>query len=222
MAGKPVSSTQNRKSSRKKASGQAKNKAATFKKASAAKLKASPQKAKRQKLKNELFDYVWPHERDVLFRPERLKYVRRLLPDEGCVFCNSKSKISFETLCVHQTKHSQVVMNKYPYNSGHILIVPKKHCGDVQDLSTEEYLDLMGLLKEAMQALNELYRPGGLNVGLNQGSVAGAGIPDHLHFHVIPRWSGDLNFFPLIAETKVMVESLEQTFERLQKHFKKG
>lgn len=181
------------------------------------------QKKQKAKLQKDFFDYVWPSERDVLFRPERMKYVRRLLPDEGCVFCRSaQHDVSFETLCVYQTKYSQIVMNKFPYNSGHILVIPKRHCADVQELSQAEYLDLMQVLKKAMAALKELYRPGGLNVGLNQGAVAGAGIPDHLHFHVIPRWSGDLNFFPLIAETKVMVESLEQTFERLQKHFKKG
>ncbi len=159
---------------------------------------------------------VWPMERDVLFRPDRMKYVRKLIKPEGCVFClATQEKISFETLCVYKSKHSMIVLNKFPYNSGHLLILPKRHCGDLLKLSDDEFFDLQNTIRLSMKALNELYQPGGINVGLNHGAVAGAGIPEHLHYHVIPRWAGDLNFFPLIAETKVLVESLEQTYERV-------
>ncbi|MFP5519342.1 MAG: HIT family protein [Bdellovibrionia bacterium] len=176
--------------------------------------------AKKQIFGSEKEGYVWPLERDVLCRPDRMKYVRRLIPVEGCVFCRAaENNVQLETLCVHQTSHSMVVLNKFPYNSGHVLVIPKRHCGDLTELSSEEYLDLMDLLKMTMAALKDIYKPGGLNVGLNQGAVAGAGIPEHLHFHVIPRWAGDLNFFPLIAETKVLVESLEQTFEKIHLYF---
>ncbi len=165
---------------------------------------------------------VWPLERDVLFRPDRMKYVRRLIKSEGCVFCNAAESVeSLDTLCVYKTEHSMVVMNKFPYNSGHILVLPQRHCGDLLKLSEEEYLDLNNTIRKAMRALDELYQPGGINLGLNHGAVAGAGIPEHLHYHLIPRWAGDLNFFPLIAETKVLVESLEQTFDRLSSYFKK-
>lgn len=109
-----------------------------------------------------------------------------------------------------------VVLNKFPYNSGHLLVLPRRHCGDLQKLSAEESADLWRVLNLTMEVLQSVYQPGGLNVGLNHGAVAGAGIPDHLHFHVIPRWAGDLNFFPLIAETKVVVESLEQSWDRLK------
>lgn len=165
---------------------------------------------------------VWPLERDVLFRPDRYKYVRKIIKPEGCVFCKaSKEAPAFETLCVYKTKHSMILLNKYPYNSGHILILPLRHCGDLLLLSDEEFMDLQNCIRKAMKALNDVYQPGGINVGLNHGATAGAGIPEHLHYHMIPRWAGDLNFFPLIAETKVLVESLEQTYERLLEYFKK-
>jgi ATP adenylyltransferase len=163
----------------------------------------------------------WPLERDILFRPDRLKYVRKLIKPQGCVFCHAAKRVSFETLCVHQTEHSMVILNKFPYNSGHIMVIPRRHCGDLLKLTEEESIDLHHLLRGAMKALNEVYQPGGMNIGMNHGATGGAGIPDHLHYHLIPRWSGDLNFFPLIAETKVVVESLEQTYERLLRYFSK-
>lgn len=165
---------------------------------------------------------IWPMERDVLFRPDRMKYVRKLIKPDGCVFCRAaKEEMSFETLCVYKTKHSMVVINKFPYNTGHMLILPRRHCGDLLKLTEEEFSDLNNTIRKAMAALNDIYQPGGINVGLNHGAAAGAGIPEHLHYHMIPRWAGDLNFFPLIAETKVLVESLEQTYGRLLEYFKK-
>lgn len=165
---------------------------------------------------------IWPLERDVLFRPDRLKYVRKLIKEKGCVFCRAnKEEPSFDTLCVYQTKHSMVILNKFPYNTGHVLVLPRRHCGDLLGLSDAEYVDLQETVRKTMKALTEIYEPGGINLGLNHGAVAGAGIPEHLHYHIIPRWSGDLNFFPLIAETKVLVESLAQTYEKLMGYFKK-
>ncbi len=162
---------------------------------------------------------VWPLERDVLFRPDRLKYVRKLIHAEGCVFCTASKAVSFETLCVYRTKHSMIVLNKYPYNSGHVLVLPIKHKGQIFALTEDEFADLHLTLRLAMKAITDTYQPGGINVGLNHGLTAGAGIPEHLHYHLIPRWAGDLNFFPLIAETKVVIENLEQTYERLQNFF---
>lgn len=178
--------------------------------------KAKSQKSGNASIRLQIGRDVWPLERDVLFRPDRMKYVRKLIKPEGCVFCRAaKEKTSLETLCVYKTKHSMVVLNKFPYNSGHVLVLPQRHCGDILKLSEEEFRDLQDTVRLTMRALNEAYEPGGINVGLNHGAVAGAGIPDHLHYHMIPRWAGDLNFFPLIAETKVLVESLEQTYEKL-------
>lgn len=199
----------------------AKKKAA---KKSSAKKTAKPVAAKSIQPPKQAFLKVakdlWPMERDVLYRPDRFKYVRKLIKPEGCVFCNaSKHEASFDTLCVYKSKHSMIVLNKFPYNSGHLLVIPQKHEGDLLALSKDAHYDLHDTLRLAMKALQDIYQPGGVNVGLNHGAVAGAGIPDHLHYHVIPRWAGDLNFFPLIAETKVVVESLEQTYDRLLGYF---
>ncbi|MNJ98438.1 AP-4-A phosphorylase [compost metagenome] len=167
-------------------------------------------------------EQVWPLERDVLFRPDRMKYVRKLIKPAGCVFCTAATEdVNFETLCVYKTKHSMIMLNKFPYNSGHLLVLPRRHCGDLLKLSDVEFEDLNNSIRKAMAALNEIYQPGGINIGLNHGATAGAGIPEHLHYHMVPRWSGDLNFFPLIAETKVLVETLEQTYGRLLEYFKK-
>lgn len=185
------------------------------------KSKKSPKSSSAQ-AKLQIGKDLWPLERDVLFRPDRMKYVRKLIKPEGCVFCKAaKNEVSFETLCVFKSKHSMVVLNKFPYNSGHILVLPQRHCGDLLKLSDEEFLDLQETIRNCMAALQEVYQPGGINLGLNHGAVAGAGIPEHLHYHLIPRWAGDLNFFPLIAETKVLVESLEQTYDKLWSILKK-
>jgi ATP adenylyltransferase len=151
-----------------------------------------------------------------------MKYVRKLIKAEGCVFCTAaKAPASLETLCVYKTEHSMVVLNKFPYNSGHVLVLPLRHCGDMLKLTEAEYNDLQHTIRKVMKAVMEVYEPGGVNLGLNHGAVAGAGIPEHLHYHLIPRWAGDVNFFPLIAETKVLVESLEQTYEKLWSILKK-
>lgn len=163
----------------------------------------------------------WPLKRRVLFRPNRLKYVRQLIKNEGCVFCRSAlSPLSYETLCVYKTQHSQIVLNKYPYNNGHLLVLPLEHVGQLLDLSPERYDDLHRCLRLAVQAIQKVYNPSGFNIGLNHGAAAGAGLPDHLHYHVVPRWSGDLNFFPLIAETKLVVEDVEDTYQRLSDYFR--
>jgi ATP adenylyltransferase len=167
-------------------------------------------------------DQIWPMERAVLFRPERYQYVRKLIKPSGCVFCFAdKQEISLETLCVFKSKHSMILLNKYPYNSGHLLIMPRKHGGHILGLSEKAYVDLFATQRLAIKALESLYQPSGFNMGLNHGSVSGAGIPDHLHFHLIPRWAGDLNFFPLVAETKVLIESLPETYQRFLSYFKK-
>ncbi|MFN7905558.1 MAG: HIT family protein [Pseudobdellovibrionaceae bacterium] len=167
-----------------------------------------------------LDDQIWPMEKDIFFRPDRYKYVRKIIAPKGCVFCSAASlAVKFETLCLHKSKHSMIVLNKYPYNSGHLLILPLRHCGDFLALEPEEYADLHLTLRLAMEACKAIYQPLGFNVGMNHGAVAGAGIPDHLHYHLVPRWAGDLNFFPLIAETKVVIESLEQSYARYSEYF---
>lgn len=167
-----------------------------------------------------LADQVWPLERDVFFRPARLKYVRKLIETKGCVFCAAAEKEqSRETLCIYKTKYSQVVVNKFPYNSGHLLVLPLRHCGDLLSLSPNEYEDLHLTLREAIEAIKAIHQPNGLNLGMNHGATGGAGIPDHLHYHIVPRWNGDLNFFPLIAETKLVIETAEETYEKYRAYF---
>lgn len=170
--------------------------------------------AKKVELK--IDDQIWPMERDILFRPDRLKYVRRLVKPKGCVFCTAaKAKASEKSLVLYHSRYSTVMLNKFPYNTGHLLVVPKNHGGDFLKLSKKEFQDLHQTLQMSMRVLKKAYQPDGFNLGMNHGAVAGAGIPEHLHYHLIPRWKGDLNFFPLIAETKAVIESPEQSFDRL-------
>lgn len=177
-------------------------------------------KRKTKKLKISAGEEIWPLERDVLFRPDRFKYVRKLVKPKGCVFCHSKKmKIGIDSLCLYRGKSSMVILNKYPYNSGHVLVLPTRHVGDLSLLSESESAELHRTLRKAVKALQKAYKPGGINIGLNLGAVAGAGIPNHLHYHVIPRWFGDLNFFPLVAETKAVIETLEMSFARLIPYF---
>lgn len=157
--------------------------------------------------------------RRILFRPDRYKYVRGAR-EKSCVFCKAaKNRVSLKTLCVYKTEHSLVILNKFPYNSGHLLVLPRRHCGNLFDLSELEFTDLNQTLRLAAKGVQKVYKPTGFNMGLNHGRAAGAGLPDHLHYHIIPRWEGDLNFFPLITDTKVVIESLEQTYKKLIHYF---
>jgi|GEM_PF-104673 len=201
---------------KKKSSGKKKGRASkavvsrTAKKSVASKpaLNTAPQK-----------DHQWPMPRNVLYKPERSSYVRKVDKTSNCVFCISADQtMSYETLCIHKTQHSQIVLNKYPYNSGHLLVLPLRHCGEMLQLSEIERKDLFDQVAFAFEILEQLYRPTGINMGMNHGASAGAGIPDHLHVHVIPRWAGDVNFFPLIAETKVVIESLDMTYKKMRQY----
>lgn len=162
--------------------------------------------------------------RRVLFRPKRSRYVRGIAKDKKtCVFCEAaKNRPSAKTLCLYKTEHSMVVLNKYPYNTGHLLVLPKRHEGRLFELSEDEYRDLHLTLRIACAVIEKTYNPAGFNVGLNHGRAAGAGLPEHLHFHIIPRWEGDLNFFPLVTDTKVVIETLEKSYKRLSTCFKQA
>ena len=173
-------------------------------------------------MKKELLQGVWPNEREVLARPHRLKYVRRLVKTKGCVFCEAaKAKKGPESLKLFQKGRWMVLLNKFPYNNGHLLILPKAHIADFDKLSSKDLLSMQILIKQSLKILKKVYQPHGFNTGMNLGAVAGAGIPDHLHFHIVPRWGGDTNFFPLIGETKLVVETNEQSYNSLRPHYKK-
>jgi len=155
-------------------------------------------------------------------RPDRYKYVRKLIKTTQCVFCEAREQgLSAESLVLARDEFTMVVLNKFPYNNGHLMVLPTRHCGDLLELSESEYTALQRTLRRSIKAVLECYGCPGLNVGLNHGAVAGAGIPEHLHWHVIPRWLGDTNFFPLIAETKVLAETLEQSYQKLKPFFEK-
>lgn len=184
--------------------------------------KKGPKKTKAAKSAAEMSgEGAWPSSRQVMFRPDRVQYVRKMVKPVGCVFCNAlKGGVGFESLVLATEGEAMLVLNKYPYNTGHLLALPKRHTGEFTELTEQEAADIHALLSKAMRVLKEVYSPAGFNMGLNHGAVAGAGIPEHLHWHLLPRWAGDANFYPLIAETKVVVETLEQTYERLAPFFR--
>jgi ATP adenylyltransferase len=163
---------------------------------------------------------IWPQERDVIYRPERYRYVRKLVKSDGCVFCKAASQtLGFESLVLQKNSRVMVILNKFPYNSGHVMVLPVQHEGDFLNLTDELAAELGVTIKKVTAVLQKVYQPSGFNIGMNNGAIAGAGIPEHLHWHIIPRWLGDTNFFPLIGETKVLPETLEQTYEKLKGHF---
>lgn len=174
--------------------------------------------------KNPLFNEIWPQERDIISRPDRIRYIRQLkAADSTCVFCDiiKKNIFSPETLLLYKSKHSVVIMNKFPYNPAHLLVLPLTHIGDLEQMDVETLTDIGLNLQKCVKILKAEYNCQGLNLGVNHGHVAGAGIPEHLHWHVIPRWIGDTNFFPIIAETKVHPETIADTYNRLKPHFDK-
>jgi ATP adenylyltransferase len=140
--------------------------------------------------------------------------------DAGCVFCAKlKERDARQALVVAQTRHSMVMLNKYPYNNGHLLLAPKRHERELTKLPAEEYSDLNEALRKSVDVIRSVLNPGGLNLGMNLGRTAGAGIEEHLHWHVVPRWDGDTNFMPIVAETKVMPQHLLDSYDRLKPHF---
>jgi ATP adenylyltransferase len=150
-----------------------------------------------------------------LWAPWRLEYVSTADELEGCIFCLAERGGDEDWLVVHRGVRAFVLLNKYPYASGHVLVAPSRHVDDFGDLEDEEALELHRLATAAMGALAETFSPQGYNVGWNLGRIAGAGIADHVHLHVVPRWAGDTNFMPVLADVKVMPEHLEETRRKL-------
>lgn len=143
-------------------------------------------------------------------------------PDGGsdaCVFCHQLEEGDDGSRILAKSELAFVTLAKYPYNPGHLLVLPVRHTGDLEDLTAQESAEILRLLGRGVHALEEESDPHGFNIGLNLGRVAGAGIPDHLHWHVVPRWGGDTNFMPVIAETRVLPELLDDTYRRLAPRF---
>jgi ATP adenylyltransferase len=137
----------------------------------------------------------------------------------GCIFCGAGAAPSSGSLVVHAGTTSFVILNKFPYNNGHLMIVPRRHVGRLADLDAAELAELMDLAALAERALSAAYQPHGFNMGINLGKSAGAGIEDHLHMHVVPRWHGDTNFISVVGETRVLPEELPATAVRLRAVF---
>jgi ATP adenylyltransferase len=149
-----------------------------------------------------------------LWAPWRLEYVEHADELNRCIFCEPE-----EELLVHRGELALVVMNKFPYSSGHLLVAPRRHLGDYGALTAEEAAEVHGLAARGIEALRAEYGPHGFNLGWNIGRVAGAGIEAHVHEHVVPRWNGDTSFMPVIGDVKVLPEALLRSAERLRPHF---
>jgi ATP adenylyltransferase len=135
----------------------------------------------------------------------------------GCVFCTARDgQDDRSTYLLQRSEHAYLVLNTYPYASGHLMAVVNRHLGKLGDAQTAELTDMMRLVQRAVEALTAEYRAEGFNVGMNQGRAAGAGIEDHLHIHVVPRWNGDSNFVSVLGDTRVLPETLDTTWERLR------
>ena len=136
--------------------------------------------------------------------------------DPGCVFCNALSRgEDREALILRRREQAFLILNAFPYASGHLMAVTARHGSGLRDATTAELAEAMALVQVGMRALSRAYRPDGFNVGVNEGRVAGAGVLDHLHVHVVPRWNGDTNFMPVLGEVRVLPEALDVTYDRL-------
>ncbi|MBI3317481.1 MAG: HIT domain-containing protein [Candidatus Omnitrophica bacterium] len=152
-----------------------------------------------------------------LWAPWRQAYIQpKRPPQKGCLFCRliqAPSRKDRSHQILKRTTHSFAILNLYPYNNGHVMIVHCRHAASLHQLKDEEKLDLLSLFDSVMQALKKRLKPQGFNAGINMGKVAGAGIPGHIHLHLVPRWKGDSNFMPVVGETKVISQSLKQVYE---------
>ena len=151
-----------------------------------------------------------------LWAPGRLEYIQQADEQEGCIFCAPE-----EDLVLHRGELAFALLNRYPYASGHLMVAPKRHVGDYATLTDDEALEIHRLAKDGLAALGAVYAPQGHNLGWNLGRIAGAGIVDHVHQHVVPRWAGDTNFMPVLADVRVLPEALIETARRLREAWQK-
>lgn len=164
-------------------------------------------------------DKIWAPWRKAYIRPDKSK------KSAGCLFCrlyaDSPSRDA-QNYVLKRTPLNFAVLNLYPYNNGHVLILPKRHVDSVEKLNDQEKLDWLALYEEVKKVIQKKMKPNGFNLGINLGRAAGAGIPHHLHLHIVPRWKGDINFMPVISEIKIISESLDSVYQVLTQELKKG
>lgn len=156
-----------------------------------------------------------------LWSPWRMEYIQasKVEPEDAeCIFCRIQRGEEAERVLAREDL-AYVVLNRYPYSPGHVLVIPSRHVGDLEAVGDDEILALQRLLQRSVKALREEYAPHGFNIGMNLGRVAGAGVPDHLHWHVVPRWSADTSFMPVVGQTLVLPELVEESAKRLAPRF---
>jgi ATP adenylyltransferase len=159
-----------------------------------------------------------------LWAPWRIEYIRlaKSGQEEGCILCDKPSETAdAANLVLHRGSHNFVIMNRYPYSSGHLMVAPYRHTDLLESLSGEELLEHFQLVQKCISIIRRLWSPAGFNMGMNMGRIAGAGIDQHIHTHVVPRWAGDTNFMPVIASTGVISSALDENYAELVEEFKK-
>lgn len=149
-----------------------------------------------------------------LWAPWRMAYIEVTQP-EGCVFCRKTEGQEREHLVLYRGEQCFIIMNLFPYNNGHLMVAPYRHTADLVGLTEAEQAEMMRLTRYCVKLLGEAFRPDAYNIGMNLGRTAGAGIADHLHMHIVPRWNGDTNFMPVLGETKVLPDALHATYDKL-------
>lgn len=155
---------------------------------------------------------------DRLWAPWRIRYVQNSKKEKGCLFCKAyRVESPKKNYVVLKTEHSLVMLNIYPYNNGHLMVAPRRHVATLEKCTPPEMADLMACVQNVIPAVRKILKPAGFNVGMNIGKVSGAGIAQHLHIHVVPRWQGDSNFMPVCAQTKIISQSLNEFYRRLKK-----
>jgi len=153
-----------------------------------------------------------------IWAPWRLKYIKSIGKDVGCFFCEYlRSKNDKKNFVLFRRKHTFCLLNLFPYANGHLMVAPYKHTGSLDNLSEKELADILISTRLGKRILKKALDPIGFNIGMNIGRVAGAGVDHHVHLHIVPRWHGDMNYMPLIAETKVIPEAIEKTYEKLKR-----
>lgn len=159
-----------------------------------------------------------------IWAPWRLEYVAAGCDkkSDGCLFCNKfSSKDDQRNFVVKRSENAFIMLNIFPYNNGHLMIAPARHVADIEELSKAEKEEMFDLLVEAKVMLKSVLNPDGFNIGINCGDIAGAGIADHIHIHIVPRWKGDTNFMPVLSDTRVIPQSLNSLYEKLMEYLKK-
>jgi len=152
-----------------------------------------------------------------IWAPWRIQYIQIAGKMEGCILCDKPAEKNDEpNLILYRGRNNFVILNAYPYTPGHLMVAPYRHIGDLNDISEEESREHNEVIKLCLNLLNAVVKPDGFNIGMNLGRVAGAGIPGHVHTHIVPRWQGDNNFMPVVADVKVLSESLSATYKKLK------